>query len=112
VKERIRLRFARGRTSLTKGGFATHDSYRHSLLHVLQDVSNVVRGWSNQYAFCDAEPMMLELDQFVDEELSTYIGVYGNRRKRAAERDQRRMLGVRLFTDGKRAPIYPLGDAA
>jgi retron-type reverse transcriptase len=108
AKDRIQLRFKLGRIHLNRGDFRSPEAYQGSLLDVLLGVSHVVRGWSNQYAFCNADRIMAELDAFVDDELRKYLGFYSDRRSRQDAYERRRMLGVRLFVDGKRDPILPL----
>lgn len=108
IRERIGLVFVRGKTALVKGEFSDDRAYSESLLETLGDVGHVIRGWSNQYSFCNAAPVMRDLDLFVDGELKTYLGVYSDRRQRVSAPAARRMLGVRLFSDGLRRPIYPL----
>lgn len=109
IKKKLGLLLSRGQTGLVKGSFDTPAAYDLSLLEVLGEVSNIIRGWSNQYSFCNADGVMRQLDSWVATELGRYLGTYSDRRKRKAGPEAQRMLGVRLFEDGKRAPIYPLG---
>lgn len=112
IQERIRLKFSKGKTGMIRGDFTSGTDYRESLVEVLSDVSNVIRGWANQYAFCNAESVMNGLDEFVDAQLASYLGMYADRRRRVGNEEQRRILGVRLFVDGNRDPIYPLNRVA
>lgn len=81
---------------------------RKSFIETLDDASNIIRGWGNQYSFCNDTSSFNSLDDKIDELIRNYAGHY----KRAIEalkpehqKNRRRLLGVHLLCDSKRTPI-------
>lgn len=81
-----------------------------SVATTLQDVSNVIQGWGNQYSFCNDLSLMNSLDIEIDKKLKWYFQQYFRRRtaikdKKDFRKDDRRLLGVHLLADSKSDPI-------
>ena len=80
-----------------------------SLIQALSEVSNILKGWGNQYAFCTDRQLLRNLDREVDRLLRDFLGFYRDRRQRCNERgehdDARRLLGLHLLADSKHDPI-------
>ena len=97
-------------TSAMKGGrFAGASTYTHSVVTTLHEVSVTLRGWSEQYSFCNYAPIQLRMDQRIDELIRAYLGLYASRRKRASDVERRRMLGVWRIQDARQEPIVVKG---
>lgn len=82
---------------------------RLSVIETLISTNNIMLGWGNQYAFCNSEQLMSELDLAVDSMISGYLSKYRNAHAKQAKTDSkkhiRRLLGVHLLSDSKRTPI-------
>jgi len=81
---------------------------RCSLTETLHAANNIVRGWGNQYSFCNDVQLLNVLDAKLDERIKRYIGRYDAQRKKnetSSKQDHRRLLGVHLLTDSKSEPI-------
>ena len=111
LKDKVRTIINDGRHSIERHSFETTDSYAFSMITVLGELSNVIKGWANQYAFCNADSIMTQLDAFVDEQLGKYFASYSRHRAKTPGSRSRRMLGVRLFSDGNKKPILPLAKS-
>jgi retron-type reverse transcriptase len=80
-----------------------------SFIKTLTDVGNLLRGWGNQYDFCNDGEIMNYLDSEVDKKIEKFTHLYfktldkfkGNE----YEKNSRRLLGVHLLTDSKSDPI-------
>lgn len=78
-----------------------------SLVQTLLLVHNKVKGWGNQYYYCNDKPLMGSLDKQIDDLIRQYLNSYYSKR-RALENNNaamRRLLGVHLLTDSKSKPI-------
>ena len=80
---------------------------RSTLVETLAKVSNIVKGWSNQYSYCNDRETLRGLDQKVDDLLDRYLSAYRLARARhggpEAAANRRRLLGVHLIADAKDA---------
>jgi RNA-directed DNA polymerase len=80
-----------------------------ALSQTFLDISNIMKGWGNQYSFCNDIKLMESLDEKVDERISRYLSVYSKYKNLYAKRNEndnrRRLLGVHLLTDSKSEPI-------
>ena len=79
------------------------------MVETLSEVSNVVRGWGNQYAYCNNGQVLQQLDTEIDAKIEKYLSKYaaawrGLNQSRMHE-DRRRLLGVHLLADSNRKPI-------
>lgn len=75
----------------------------------LNGVSNIMRGWGNQYSYCNDLKLMETIDKRVDEKIASYLSNYAKWKdkfeKNGEEINRRRLLGVHLLTDSKQSPI-------
>jgi RNA-directed DNA polymerase len=75
----------------------------------LLNVSNVLRGWGNQYSFCNNRQIIQNLDLQIDRRLEKYLSIYKKKKKELEDRDfpknRRRLIGVHLLEDSKYDPI-------
>jgi hypothetical protein len=82
---------------------------RRGLVDTLHEVSNVVRGWGNQYAFCNNQQLIDQLDSKISDRIKRYRAHYSqvlNKLQPAKKpADSRRLLGVHLLADSKQKPI-------
>ncbi|KAF0191300.1 MAG: RNA-directed DNA polymerase [Gammaproteobacteria bacterium] len=80
-----------------------------TVAETLSDVSNILQGWGNQYSFCNDAIFMRQIDETVDKKIATYLSKYSNRKdefeKSGQPENTRRLLGVHLLCDSKKAPI-------
>jgi RNA-directed DNA polymerase len=86
-----------------------------SAVATLEDVNNILKGWGNQYAFCNNREILKMLDVKVNGMIESYwTAIVRRYAKLAAAKDlesSRRILGVHLLTDSKFDPIIdPLGS--
>ncbi len=82
---------------------------RRSVIQTLNEANNVIKGWGNQYSFCNDLQSMNRLDEQIDERISGYLARYGKARNKLSSKnitnDRRRLIGVHLLTDSKSDPI-------
>jgi RNA-directed DNA polymerase len=82
---------------------------KQSYLETLYDPGNVIRGWGNQYSFCNADEEFQVLDSKIDKLLSEYSRSYAQAVAKLASNDlsrsKRRLLGLPLLLDCKKSPI-------
>jgi retron-type reverse transcriptase len=75
----------------------------------LADVSHMLQGWGNQYAFCNDREVLKAIDSEVNGHIENYWRAIARRySKFTSDRDipsSRRLLGVHLLTDSKFDPI-------
>lgn len=80
-----------------------------TLTETMNDVSNIMRGWGNQYSFCNDINLMKRIDGRVDEKIAHYLNDYGEAKEHfdmlGEQIQRRRLLGVHLLTDSKYTPI-------
>jgi hypothetical protein len=85
---------------------------KYSLLETLQQISNILMGWGNQYSFCNATAFMRDIDREVDKYISEYLTEYKICRNKLYEEKAldglRRILGVHLLAESNPNPILPL----
>ena len=78
-------------------------------VETLADVGNILKGWGNQYAFCNDREVLKSIDSQINREIENYWKAVTRRYgKFAANKDlssSRRLLGVHLLTDSKSDPI-------
>jgi retron-type reverse transcriptase len=78
----------------------------------LGDVDNILKGWGNQYAFCNDREVLRMLDSKVNGLIENYWKAVTRRyAKFVADKnlvDSRRLLGVHLLADSKFDPIITL----
>ncbi len=73
---------------------------KYGLTRTLTRVSGIIKGWGEQYSYCNERNVFQTLDRQIDKGLRGYLGRYSDIRS-SAENDnaQRRILGVALLTD-------------
>ena len=80
-----------------------------SLVETLRKANNVIKGWGNQYAFCNDRELMGALDSKINPLIDRYLDSYIKRRdgtdKANYNKERRRLMGIHLLTDSKRDPI-------
>jgi RNA-directed DNA polymerase len=76
-----------------------------SVVKTLYLIHNKVKGWGNQYFFCNDKALWGSLDVEIDRRIGGYIG-HCSKRLRSLDRvHKRRQLGVHLLIDSKSEPI-------
>jgi len=84
----------------------------YTVIETLSEISNVMRGWGNQYSYCNDIALMKDIDHAVDKKISRYLSAYAEHKSYFENNDQpinrRRILGVHLLSDSKKAPIIKL----
>lgn len=80
---------------------------RWSFIGILDNVSNTLRGWGNQYSFCNNTKVIKQLDKVIDEKLIKFFKEYSKIREKLAKdpANIRRLVGVHLLIDSKYDPI-------
>jgi len=81
---------------------------KKSFIQSLMDIHNTIKGWGNQYSFCNDQQMMENLDIKIYEIVGRYIHGYSERVKRLDYKNRRRIFGVHCLTDSKHRPLLPL----
>ncbi|MEW8294041.1 MAG: reverse transcriptase domain-containing protein [Candidatus Thiodiazotropha sp.] len=80
-----------------------------TVTETLNDVSNIIKGWGNQYSYCNDINMLKNIDEAVDDKISTYLSSYAKHKryfeKKGKNYNHRRLLGIHLLTDSKKNPI-------
>lgn len=89
-------------------------SNKISALKTLQDVSNILMGWGNQYSFCNSADLFKTLDRDIDDYLNSYAKSYSALRRILEHNEdhdgKRKLLGVHLLSESKKKTIFPLDD--
>ena len=78
----------------------------------LNTISNILRGWGNQYAFCNDQSLMGRTDAKVDKILNGYLQFFFSKKGGASPKEFRRMLGVWMLTDSNQQSIISTTDKA
>ena len=82
---------------------------RATISETLLNVSNVLRGWGNQYSFCNNRQIIQNMDLQIDRRLEKYLAAYKKKKEELGDRDfsknRRRLIGVHLLEDSKYDPI-------
>lgn len=80
-----------------------------SVTETLFHVSNILKGWGNQYSFCNSYMIMRNLDLQIDALLNDYFSYYAGMKKVFNSKNDftnlRRLIGVHVLTDSKSNPI-------
>jgi RNA-directed DNA polymerase len=80
---------------------------RGTLVKVLDNVNNILKGWGNQYSFCNDRRIYKQMDATINKKLGNFFAQY-NEIKHRFEHDtlaKRRLLGVHLLAESKDNPI-------
>jgi len=80
-----------------------------TVTETLNGVSNIMRGWGNQYSYCNDLKLMEAIDKKIDGKIASYLSNYAYWKdkfeKNGQEINRRRLLGIHLLTDSKKKPI-------
>jgi len=80
-----------------------------TVTETLNGVSNIMRGWGNQYSYCNDRKLMEHIDQKIDKKIASYLSNYAiwkdSFEKNGQQVNRRRLLGIHLLTDSKSDPI-------
>ncbi len=111
--EKTRKRLISKIESLLKESYAAMSNAetiqgKKTFIQSLVDVSNTVRGWGNQYSFCNDIQVMEHLDVKIYELVRRYIRGYSEKIKNLDPKNIRRIFGVYCLTDCNSKPLLPL----
>jgi hypothetical protein len=76
---------------------------RMRLVQTLDELSKVIRGWSQSYSFCNGFQTMTDLDSKIDEEINSLFSTYERLARGTDVLGLRRLLGVPLLADQRSA---------
>jgi RNA-directed DNA polymerase len=80
-----------------------------AVAQTIYDVDNILRGWGNQYSFCNNPQVMVHLDSEVDKLLSLYLENYSKINRAMQGKDfkikKRQLIGVHCLVNSKPNPI-------
>jgi len=84
----------------------------YSLIKTLQEVSNILMGWGNQYSFCNSKHLFKSIDSEVNIFIKKYFKEYSIVKNKISSKNDydglRRLLGVHLLTESNYNPILPI----
>jgi hypothetical protein len=101
----VKTRLERSAAAMRAGECTDSEGYRWSVATTLVSVSRLLRGWSEQYSFCNYGSLQLQMDAEVDRMLRQYLGTYADARDNASDLVRRRMVGVWRLTDAHCRPL-------
>lgn len=83
-----------------------------SFVHTLHYIHKKLKGWGNQFFFCNDEAVFGSIESEIDELIKIYKNNYFKKHRLLEEqkikdwkKQQRRLLGVHLLEDSKKLPI-------
>lgn len=76
-----------------------------SLVNALYYISNMIRGWGNQYKFCNDMALMGSLDAEISQMMVPYFFKFTKELKPQDRDTQRRLIGIWSLKDCKKEPI-------
>ena len=89
-------------------------SDKYSIVKTLQDISNILIGWGNQYSFCNSTNLFATIDREIDKYIFDYYEHYKYLRRKLKRNDDhdaiRKLLGIHLLSESKKNAILPLID--
>jgi hypothetical protein len=103
IKEGVEDVFREGERHLREASGASFDAKRHSVATIIYKARNLVRGWVDQYKFCNDENFRRNLDTWFRSRVRRYLSRVDA--LRSNEPAYLHALGFGLFEDGKRAPF-------
>ncbi|HVV69048.1 MAG TPA: reverse transcriptase domain-containing protein [Gammaproteobacteria bacterium] len=86
-------------------GSPNKKQHNYSLIETLGGINNKVKGWGNQYSFCNEEAIWGSVDAEINNIVRGYLGRYSEVRKKLDEKSMRRLLGIHLVAESKKDPI-------
>jgi hypothetical protein len=75
------------------------------LVNALYYISNMIRGWGNQYKFCNDTALMGSLDAEISQLMVPYFFKFTKELKTQDQDTQRRLIGIWSLKDCKKEPI-------
>lgn len=84
-------------------------SKKSSVQEVLGFIDFIVRGWGNQYSFCNCPNVMNRLDDRISDYIQAFFSKSGLHFPDLGPVDSRRLLGVQVLADCKQDPIFGKG---
>ncbi len=75
------------------------------LVNALYYISNMIRGWGNQYKFCNDTALMGSLDAEISQLMVPYFFKFTKELKPQDQDTQRRLIGIWSLKDCKKEPI-------
>lgn len=76
-----------------------------SLVKTLYLIHNKVKGWGNQYSFCNDNAIWGSLDVEIDQRIRGYLNHHFTKMRILDRSKKRRQLGVHLLIDSKSEPV-------
>lgn len=76
-----------------------------SLTKTLYQIHNKVKGWGNQYYFCNDKAVWGSMDAEIDQRVRGYLDHHFSLMRKLDQQHKRRQLGVHLLVDSKSEPI-------
>jgi hypothetical protein len=83
-------------------------SEKKSFVDTVMDVNNLIKGWGNQYSYCNDRQLFDNLDSEIDELLKRYAHGYSLKRNKVGSKDKRRLVGVQPLSDCKYDPLLAI----
>lgn len=89
-------------------------SDNYSAIKTMQDISNILIGWGNQYSFCNSTNLFKTIDSEIDKYVYDYAKNYKYLRMKLKHNNDheaiRKLLGIHLLSESKKNAILPLTD--
>jgi len=109
----VDLLFSESERRLRAADLLRFDGRRYSVAATLQQVSHVLRGWGDQYAFCNNREALKKLDFQVQRRYRQYVKTVRHRRALLDEFTWLRLQGLHILAQSKFDPIeWKTTDAA
>jgi len=108
--ERVRNQLDLAAHEMRAGLHELPEHYRSSLVQTLSRISRMIRGWTEQYRFCNPSDAFTSIDVKVDRMVGAYLRSFFKHYKKCKRSPavRRRLLGIWLATDSSRTPILPI----
>jgi len=81
------------------------DTRDYTLVNTLKMSHNKLKGWGNQYSFCNNNTVFKQMDERLNKEIREYMSSYYAHMKTLDEAEKRKVLGVHALQDSKYEPI-------
>jgi len=76
-----------------------------SLVKTLYQIHNIVKGWGNQYYFCNDKTLWGSLNSEINIRIRKYLNHHFTTMRKLDQSQKRRQLGIHLVNDSKSEPI-------
>jgi retron-type reverse transcriptase len=84
-----------------------------SLLHTLNRVSGIMKGWAMHYRFCNDGECLRNLDSTISERFGRYLATYRAERGKADDTMRWKLLGIEAIAQVERTPfLWPTNKGA